>query len=202
MSIEQGVKTARKDLRNISGLVGDAMTQFAKLFQSEVDLAKAELGEKIQKLGGALGLIAGGAVLIFPAIVMALFALSSALIAAGWSQPLNSSQLDPTLRNFVEFRHKSWWNKEVYAAFRRAGMIVRCSSGPRLPDELLKTTDEVYLWLHGPLRGIGTTTPTRSSRNGREESKDAARTGPGSTSTTTTEPMPPKRRTVCFRRRK
>jgi hypothetical protein len=48
-------------------------------------------------------------------------------------------------------------------------MIVRCSSGPRLPDELLKTTDEVYLWLHGPLRGIGTTTPTRSSRNGREE---------------------------------
>jgi len=89
MSIEQGVKTARKDLRNISGLVGDAMTQFAKLFQSEVDLAKAELGEKIQKLGGALGLIAGGAVLIIPAIVMALFALSSALIAAGWSQPLS-----------------------------------------------------------------------------------------------------------------
>lgn len=89
MSVEQGVKTARNDLRNISGLVGDAMTQFAKLFQSEVDLAKAELGEKVQKLGGALGLIAGGAVLIIPAVVMALFALSSALIAAGWSQPLS-----------------------------------------------------------------------------------------------------------------
>jgi hypothetical protein len=89
MSIERDVKTGRNDLRNISGLVGDAMAQLAKLFQNELDLAKAELGDKFQKLGGALGLIAGGAILVIPAIVMALFALSSALIAAGWSQPLS-----------------------------------------------------------------------------------------------------------------
>ena len=89
MSIEQDVKTGQADLRNLSGLVGDAMAQFAKLFQNELDLAKAELSEKLRTLGGALGLIAGGAVLVIPALVMALFALSSALIAEGWSQPLS-----------------------------------------------------------------------------------------------------------------
>ena len=81
--------TTKTDLRTISSLLGDALSQFAKLFQNEVDLAKAELGEKVQQIGGAVGLIAAGAVLVIPAIVMALFALSAALIAAGWSQPVS-----------------------------------------------------------------------------------------------------------------
>jgi hypothetical protein len=88
MSIKHDIETGKSDLHNISSLVADAMTQVAKLFQNEVDLAKAELGEKVRKLGGALGLLAGGAVLVIPAIVMVLFALSSALIAAGWSPTL------------------------------------------------------------------------------------------------------------------
>ena len=79
--------STKTDLRTISHLLGDALSQFAKLFQNEVDLAKAELGEKVQQIGGAVGLIAAGAVLVIPAIVMALFALSAALIANGWSQP-------------------------------------------------------------------------------------------------------------------
>ena len=62
------------------------------------------------------------------------------------------SQLDPARRNAVEFRHKSWWNEEVYAAFRKAGIIFCSCSGPRLPDELVKTAEEVYVRLHGPLR--------------------------------------------------
>ena len=81
--------STKSDIRVISHLFGDAMSQFAKLFQNEVDLAKAEFGEKVQKVGGALGFIAGGAVLVIPALVMALFALSAALIAAGWSQPVS-----------------------------------------------------------------------------------------------------------------
>jgi uncharacterized protein YecE (DUF72 family) len=60
------------------------------------------------------------------------------------------SQLDPARRNVVEFRHASWWNEEVYAAFRRSGTIFCSCSGPRLPDELVRTADEVYLRLHGP----------------------------------------------------
>jgi uncharacterized oligopeptide transporter (OPT) family protein len=81
--------TTQSDLRVISSLLGDALSQFAKLFQNEVDLAKAELGEKVQQVGGAMGFIAAGAILVIPALVMALFALSAALIQAGWSQPLS-----------------------------------------------------------------------------------------------------------------
>jgi ABC-type uncharacterized transport system permease subunit len=80
--------STKTDIQAISHLLGDALSQFAKLFQNEVDLAKAELGEKVQQIGGAIGLIAAGAVLVIPAIVMALFALSAALIAGGWSQPV------------------------------------------------------------------------------------------------------------------
>jgi len=67
---------------------------------------------------------------------------------------LNSivSQLDPARRNVIEFRHKSWWNEEVYAAFRKAGTIFCSCSGPRLPDELIRTADEAYLRLHGLVR--------------------------------------------------
>ncbi len=31
------------------------------------------------------------------------------------------SQLDPSRRNVVEFRHKSWWNERVFSAFRETG---------------------------------------------------------------------------------
>jgi len=79
----------QSDLRAISTLLGDALSQFAKLFQNEVDLAKAEVGEKVQQVGGAVGFFAAGAILVIPAIVMALFALAAALIAAGWSQPIS-----------------------------------------------------------------------------------------------------------------
>jgi uncharacterized protein YecE (DUF72 family) len=61
-------------------------------------------------------------------------------------------QLDPIRRNVVEFRHKSWWKEEVYAAFRKNGTIFCSCSAPRLPDKLVRTADEVYLRLHGPER--------------------------------------------------
>jgi len=89
MSIQNDIENSQDDLRAISRLLGDALSQFAKLFQNEVDLAKAELGEKAQKIRNALGFIAAGAVLVIPALVMALFAFSAALIAAGWSQPVS-----------------------------------------------------------------------------------------------------------------
>ncbi len=59
------------------------------------------------------------------------------------------AQLDPQRRNVVEFRHRSWWNEKVYAAFKEAGAIFCSSSAPRLPDELVTTTDEVYIRFHG-----------------------------------------------------
>jgi len=59
------------------------------------------------------------------------------------------AQLDPRHRNVVEFRHKSWWNDDVVNAFRVAGVIFCSCSGPRLPDELVKTADDVYIRFHG-----------------------------------------------------
>jgi uncharacterized protein YecE (DUF72 family) len=59
-------------------------------------------------------------------------------------------QLDPARRNVVEFRHDSWWNETVYDAFRKAGTIFCSCSGPRLPQKLVRTADDVYLRLHGP----------------------------------------------------
>jgi uncharacterized protein YecE (DUF72 family) len=61
-------------------------------------------------------------------------------------------QLDPARRNVVEFRHASWWNDPVYSAFRQTGTIFCSCSGPRLPDVLVRTADDVYLRLHGPER--------------------------------------------------
>ena len=61
-------------------------------------------------------------------------------------------QLDPARRNVVEFRHRSWWNERVYDAFRKAGIIFCSCSGPGLPDELVKTADEIYVRFHGMQR--------------------------------------------------
>lgn len=60
--------------------------------------------------------------------------------------------LDPARRNVVEFRHKSWWNERVFRAFRDSGTIFCSISAPRLPDELVKTADEVYIRFHGTKR--------------------------------------------------
>jgi uncharacterized protein YecE (DUF72 family) len=62
------------------------------------------------------------------------------------------SQLDPMRRNVVEFRHASWWNENVYSAFHRAGIIFCSCSAPRLPGDLIRTAEEVYVRLHGPKR--------------------------------------------------
>jgi uncharacterized protein YecE (DUF72 family) len=59
------------------------------------------------------------------------------------------TQLDPRRRNVVEFRHNSWWNEDVFHACRDSGTIFCSTSGPRLPDELIKTADELYVRFHG-----------------------------------------------------
>jgi uncharacterized protein YecE (DUF72 family) len=62
------------------------------------------------------------------------------------------AQLDPAHRNAVEFRHKSWWRKAVYRAFEKKNLIFCSVSGPRLPDELIKTSDVLYIRMHGTKR--------------------------------------------------
>ncbi len=62
------------------------------------------------------------------------------------------SQLDLARNNVIEFRHKTWWNDAVFKAFEKAGIIFCSCSGPRLPDELIKTADDIYVRFHGTKR--------------------------------------------------
>jgi uncharacterized protein YecE (DUF72 family) len=62
------------------------------------------------------------------------------------------SQLEPSRRNVVEFRNSSWWNDRVYSAFKEHGIIFCSCSGPKLPDTLVKTADDIYIRFHGPKR--------------------------------------------------
>lgn len=62
------------------------------------------------------------------------------------------SQLDPTFRCVIEFRHRSWWRESVYRALQKRGFIFCTISAPRLPDELIKTSETIYLRLHGSSR--------------------------------------------------
>jgi uncharacterized protein YecE (DUF72 family) len=64
----------------------------------------------------------------------------------------NSRQLDPQYRNAVEFRHKSWWRESVYRRFRERGLVFCAVSAPRLPDDLVRTSDVIYARMHGRSR--------------------------------------------------
>jgi uncharacterized protein YecE (DUF72 family) len=59
------------------------------------------------------------------------------------------SQLDPRLRNAVEFRHSTWSCEEVFRAFEDAGLIFCSVSAPNLPDDLIRTADAIYVRFHG-----------------------------------------------------
>jgi hypothetical protein len=76
------------DERSISQLVGDSLAELAKLVQIEIDLARAELSSKLTVTGEAVKLIAAGAVLLVPGVVLILLAIASELIQLGLSAPL------------------------------------------------------------------------------------------------------------------
>ncbi|RZJ29516.1 MAG: DUF72 domain-containing protein [Flavobacterium sp.] len=62
------------------------------------------------------------------------------------------ASVDPSFTNAVEFRHKSWWQNEVYDALV-ANNIIFCSvSYPELPEDIVATTNVAYVRLHGSER--------------------------------------------------
>jgi hypothetical protein len=80
--------TMRNDERTVSQLFGDSLSELAKLIQNEVDLARAELREKLAVVGGAMGFIAAGSILLIPSLVLILFAVAGWLIVLGMATPL------------------------------------------------------------------------------------------------------------------
>jgi hypothetical protein len=74
--------------RPIPELFSDAVGQLAKLVGNEFELARAELSEKASQVGRATAMIGAGAVILIPALVLLLFAVSAALIRGGLSEPI------------------------------------------------------------------------------------------------------------------
>jgi uncharacterized protein YecE (DUF72 family) len=63
-----------------------------------------------------------------------------------------TTQIDPSFRCAIEFRHASWWRERVFKELRQRGLIFCTVSAPKLSDDLIKTSDVIYVRLHGRSR--------------------------------------------------
>lgn len=62
------------------------------------------------------------------------------------------SQLDPSYKNIIEFRHKSWFCKRIYKLMENKHVCFCSVSAPKrlgIPEEVIKTTSEIYIRFHG-----------------------------------------------------
>jgi len=59
------------------------------------------------------------------------------------------ASIDPSFNNVLEFRHISWWNKEVYKQLEKHGITFCCVSHPKLPDDVIFTSPLFYFRFHG-----------------------------------------------------
>ena len=57
--------------------------------------------------------------------------------------------LDKSFKNVVEFRHKSWWNQEVWNAFQQYNITFCSVSYPGLPEDILTEFPLTYVRFHG-----------------------------------------------------
>jgi Putative Actinobacterial Holin-X, holin superfamily III len=74
--------------RSIPELFSDAVGQLAKLVGNEFELARAELSEKAGQAGRSAAMMGAGAIVLMPALVLLLFAVSAVLIRGGFSEPV------------------------------------------------------------------------------------------------------------------
>jgi Putative Actinobacterial Holin-X, holin superfamily III len=73
------------DLNAIPRLFGDAVEQLGKLVQNEVQLARAELSQKLTQAGIGAAYVVGAAILCIPVLVVLLIALALWLTQMGLS---------------------------------------------------------------------------------------------------------------------
>lgn len=74
--------------RPIPDIISDAVSQFTLLLRKEGQLARTEVSENINRAVAGVGLIATGAVLVIPALVILLQALVSMLAERGFDPHL------------------------------------------------------------------------------------------------------------------
>ncbi|HMK05139.1 MAG TPA: DUF72 domain-containing protein [Ferruginibacter sp.] len=59
------------------------------------------------------------------------------------------SGIDPSFNNVTEFRHISWYNKEVYRQLAKHSITFCNMSHPKFPDEMITTAPFFYIRFHG-----------------------------------------------------
>ncbi|MCW4030432.1 MAG: DUF72 domain-containing protein [Candidatus Bathyarchaeota archaeon] len=60
-----------------------------------------------------------------------------------------AAQMDSKVLNVLEFRHKSWWDHEVYDFLARRGLVFCSVFAPELPEALVASGGVVYVRFHG-----------------------------------------------------
>jgi hypothetical protein len=78
-------RPARADDKGVVDLAGDAMQEIATLLQTELQLLRAEISEKLTFTALSAALIGGGALLLMATIVLLLEAAITGLVAYGFS---------------------------------------------------------------------------------------------------------------------
>jgi uncharacterized membrane protein YqjE len=81
-------RPARADDKWVVDLAGDAMQEIATLLQTELQLLRAEISEKLTFTALSAALIGGGALLLMATIALLLEAAITGLVAYGFSWPV------------------------------------------------------------------------------------------------------------------
>jgi hypothetical protein len=75
-----------KDIHTIPALFGDAIEQLGKLVHNEIQLARAEISEKVAQAGVGVAYVAAAGMLMIPVLVVLLITLALWLSQMGLSQ--------------------------------------------------------------------------------------------------------------------
>lgn len=84
----EGRRPPRANDKGVVDLAGDAMKEIATLVQTELQLLRAEIFEKLTFTALSAALIGGGALLLITTIVLLLEAAITGLVADGFSRPV------------------------------------------------------------------------------------------------------------------
>lgn len=80
--------TSRSDITSIADLFGNAVNQLGKLVHNEVQLARAEIAQKLSQAGTGAALITGAAILLIPTLVIFMVSAALFLVQLGFAAPV------------------------------------------------------------------------------------------------------------------
>jgi hypothetical protein len=86
--VESQRRPIRASKRGVVGLAGDALKELATLLQTELQLLRAEISEKLTFTALSAALIGAGALLLMATIVLLLQAAIAGFVAYGFSWPV------------------------------------------------------------------------------------------------------------------